>query len=106
MHIHKTPKSSRCTRSIESDGGLFLFLFFFGGGFSRDETEKKLTLLPDQLTDAAKNAIKQAFKQMGVYEELSSSDTNQLLIRTSPRDYFDPPALTPVRSETGSRFPW
>jgi len=43
---------------------------------------------------------------MGVYEELSSSDTNQLLIRTSPRDYFDPPALTPVRSEIGSRFPW
>ncbi|EFX65750.1 hypothetical protein DAPPUDRAFT_117019 [Daphnia pulex] len=71
---------------------------------SEDENKKRLTLLPDGLDDAAKNAIKQVFVPQGVYNEINQAEANRLLVISSPPEVRDAlkrlPATTAVSAET------
>jgi hypothetical protein len=51
---------------------------------SDDETHKRLSLLPDHLTDEVEHGIKQAISVIDVYNEISSAETNRILILSSP----------------------
>ena len=51
---------------------------------SQIESEKLLTLLPVSLDDAAKNAIKQAFVGIGVFDEIGYDKANKILMNSSP----------------------
>lgn len=51
---------------------------------SESESERRITLLPIELTDDAKNAIKQAFHPGGIYSEISQHEANRILVNSSP----------------------
>ena len=51
---------------------------------SESESERRITLLPIELTDDAKNAIKQAFNPGGIYSEISQHEANRILVNSSP----------------------
>ena len=51
---------------------------------SEDECEKRITLLPNELADDAKNAIKQAFQPGGIFAEISQHEANRVLVLSSP----------------------
>ena len=56
---------------------------------SDEESEKRLTLLPNQLVEAEKNAIKQAFVHSAIYKEISSAEANDILLKCSPKGIHD-----------------
>ena len=51
---------------------------------SADETMKRLTILPDRLTEENKTAIVKLYGSM--IEELDSKHANEILVRSSPKD--------------------
>ena len=50
---------------------------------SKDDNQKRLTLLPNDLDNAAKNAIRQVFVSQGVYHEINHIEASRLLIISS-----------------------
>lgn len=56
---------------------------------STKEFEKRLTLLPSDLDDAAKNAIRQAFVPKGVFREIDSNEAHRLLVLSSPPEVIE-----------------
>jgi sentrin-specific protease 7 len=70
---------------------------------SEDENHKRLTLFPNDLDDAAKNAIKQVFVSQGVYHEIDHTEAYRLLIISSPPEIRDAlkrlPTSTAVSAE-------
>ena len=51
---------------------------------STDETQKRITILPEKLTEENKMILKQHFT--GKVQELESKDANEILVRSSPKD--------------------
>lgn len=51
---------------------------------SLDESQKRMTLLPHDLTETAKNAIKQAFALCGIYKEIPAAEAHDILVKSSP----------------------
>lgn len=51
---------------------------------SKEECERRLTLLPSSLDETAKNAIRQAFVPKGVFKEINVAEANKLLFISSP----------------------
>ncbi|XP_014473884.1 PREDICTED: sentrin-specific protease 7-like isoform X2 [Dinoponera quadriceps] len=52
----------------------------------RDHTHKRITLLPDELTNDSKIKLKSIFLPRGKMEELSPKEANDILLRASPMD--------------------
>jgi len=51
---------------------------------SPDETQKRITILPEKLTEENKAVLKQHFESK--LQELESKDANEILVRSSPKD--------------------
>merc|ERR1712106_638966 len=51
---------------------------------SNDETQKRITILPEKLTEDNKAILKQHFGSN--VQELESKDANEILVRSSPKD--------------------
>merc|ERR1719266_3121098 len=51
---------------------------------SPDETQKRITILPEKLTEENKGVLKQHFESK--LQELESKDANEILVRSSPKD--------------------
>jgi len=51
---------------------------------SSDETQKRITILPEKLTEENKTILKQHFGNN--VQELESKDANEILVRSSPKD--------------------
>ena len=51
---------------------------------STDETQKRITILPDKMNDEHKVTLKQHFS--AIIQELESKDANEILVRSSPKD--------------------
>nr|XP_031839540.1 uncharacterized protein LOC116430050 isoform X2 [Nomia melanderi] len=52
----------------------------------KDHTHKRITLLPEKLTEEAKVVLKNLFSRRRLLEELSSKEANDILVRASPKD--------------------
>ncbi|XP_053974438.1 uncharacterized protein LOC128874118 isoform X1 [Hylaeus volcanicus] len=52
----------------------------------KDHTHKRITLLPEMLSEESKVVLKSLFSRKGLLEELSSKEANDILIRASPKD--------------------
>ncbi|XP_076676841.1 uncharacterized protein LOC143373447 isoform X2 [Andrena cerasifolii] len=52
----------------------------------KDHTHKRITLLPDKLTEESKVVLKNLFSRRNLLEELNSKEANDILIRASPKD--------------------
>jgi len=57
---------------------------FFLDVQSNDETQKRITILPERLTEDNKAILKQHFGSN--VQELESKDANEILVRSSPKD--------------------
>ena len=53
---------------------------------SADETQKRITILPDKLNEDSKVILKQHFSGNLQLQELESKDANEILVRSSPKD--------------------
>ena len=63
--------------------------FFFNlyvSFFLIDHTHKRITLLPDKLTEESKVVLKNLLSRRNLLEELNSKEANDILIRASPKD--------------------
>ncbi|XP_078053727.1 uncharacterized protein LOC144479093 isoform X3 [Augochlora pura] len=52
----------------------------------KDHTHKRITLLPEKLSEESKVVLKSLFSRKGLLEELSSKEANDILVRASPKD--------------------
>ncbi|XP_012219904.1 uncharacterized protein [Linepithema humile] len=52
----------------------------------KDQTHKRITLLPEKLPDDSRATLKLLFARGGKIEELNPKEANDILIRASPRD--------------------
>ncbi|XP_032669782.1 uncharacterized protein LOC116843458 isoform X2 [Odontomachus brunneus] len=52
----------------------------------RDHTHKRITLLPEELTNDSKIKLKNIFSPRGKMEELNPKEANDILLRASPKD--------------------
>nr|XP_033339479.1 sentrin-specific protease 7-like [Megalopta genalis] len=52
----------------------------------KDHTHKRITLLPEKLSEESKVVLKNLFSRKGLLEELSSKEANDILVRASPKD--------------------
>jgi hypothetical protein len=80
MFIHLTPVAAREVRSL-----LRMPIYCPGIRFdplSNKESEKKIILFPDQLTEEVVNGIQKAIRKMGVYKRFTSTETIDMLIRS------------------------
>ena len=91
-------------RSVCKELGLLKNAGPYWDALSEDESKKRLTLLPSNLDDSAKNAIKQAFVPKGVFREINHTEANRLLVISSPPEVRDAikrlPSGTAVSAET------
>ena len=58
----------------------------FWDSLSTVESQKRLTLLPDCLDEAAKESMKQTFTRSGVFREISLAKANETLVKSSSVD--------------------
>ncbi|XP_075233482.1 uncharacterized protein LOC142331448 isoform X2 [Lycorma delicatula] len=84
--IYTTPlmgsKIRDVLKMISKDG-------FYYDPASKVETQKRITLLPERLSDTAKckiKAILSNFFDKNMYEELCSKEANDILVRASPKE--------------------
>lgn len=55
-----------------------------------DETQRRITLLPERLHEDSKVALKNIFGPLSnVLEELSNKEANDILVRASPKEVSD-----------------
>ncbi|KAK2579020.1 hypothetical protein KPH14_002814 [Odynerus spinipes] len=52
----------------------------------KDHTHKRITLLPEKLTEESKAVLKNVFMPKGLLEELNPKEANDILVRASPKD--------------------
>lgn len=80
---------------------------FYWDVLSKEESQKRLTLLPISLDEAAKRAIQQAFVPRGVFREISYERANEILVNSSPPEVRNAierlPATTAVVASPGQR---
>jgi hypothetical protein len=61
-----------------------------------DETQRRITLLPERLHEDSKVALKNIFGPLSnVLEELSNKEANDILVRASPKEVSDCEMLKP-----------
>ena len=80
MFIYLTAVAAREVRSL-----LRMPIYCPGIRFdplSNNESEKKIILFPDQLTDEVANGIQKAIRKMGVYKRFTATETIDMLIRS------------------------
>lgn len=107
IFIYTTPSLSRAisrTLGLVSGEGPFF------DSLSINECEKRLTLLPSDLDDAAKHAIRQAFVPRGIFKEINHPEANKILVKSAPPEVIEgirqtqsePPTnkVTPERPKT------
>lgn len=101
IFINVTPNLCRL---VSKELGLLKGAGPYWDPLSEDESQKRLTLLPSNLDDSAKNAIKQAFVPKGVFREINHTEANRLLVISSPPEVRDAinrlPSGTAVSAET------
>ncbi|XP_015187662.1 PREDICTED: uncharacterized protein LOC107072337 isoform X2 [Polistes dominula] len=67
----------------------------------KDHTHRRITLLPDKITDESKLALKNLFMvRKGLFEELNPKEANDILVRASPKDNTLTSGLTRRYSQT------
>ncbi|XP_043675797.1 uncharacterized protein LOC122632713 isoform X1 [Vespula pensylvanica] len=67
----------------------------------KDHTHRRITLLPEKLSDESKVALKNIFMiRKGLLEELNPKEANDILVRASPKDNSLVPGLTRRYSQT------
>lgn len=52
----------------------------------KDHTHRRITLLPEKLTDESKAVLKNVFMPKGLLAELNPKEANDILVRASPKD--------------------
>ncbi|XP_017886629.1 uncharacterized protein LOC108628910 isoform X2 [Ceratina calcarata] len=68
----------------------------------KDNTHKRITLLPEKLSEEARAVLKSLFSSKRLLEELNSKEANDILVRASPKDSSQIQSLTRRESVTGS----
>ncbi|KAK0097070.1 hypothetical protein PV326_003409 [Microctonus aethiopoides] len=56
----------------------------------KDHTHKRITLLPDKISEETKLICKTLFSSKNLFEELDAKEANDILVRASPRDMSNP----------------
>ena len=69
--------------TAERTGTFYIFKFVIFFDIS-DETMKRLTILPDKMTDDTKNVMMKYYGEL--IKELDSKTANEILVRSSPKD--------------------
>ena len=70
----------RVQKALRMDKKLGLFLDIG----TTDDTQRRVTILPDKITDDARAILEEIFK--GCIEHLDSKTANEILVRSSPMD--------------------
>ncbi|CAL7933808.1 unnamed protein product [Xylocopa violacea] len=68
----------------------------------KDHTHKRITLLPEKLTEESKIVLKNLFKRRRLLEELSSKEANDILVRASPKDSLQIQSLSKKENQAGT----
>ncbi|KZC07907.1 Sentrin-specific protease 7, partial [Dufourea novaeangliae] len=68
----------------------------------KDHTHKRITLLPEKLSEEAKVVLKNLFMPRRLLEELSSKEANDILVRASPKDSLQLQSLSRRDSQGSS----
>ncbi|XP_063983794.1 uncharacterized protein LOC135165921 [Diachasmimorpha longicaudata] len=66
----------------------------------KDHTHKRITLLPEKISEESKNILKQLFSQNNLCEELNSKEANDILVKASPKDNVHNPRRASTTSGT------
>ncbi|XP_047354219.1 uncharacterized protein LOC124950862 isoform X3 [Vespa velutina] len=67
----------------------------------KDHTHRRITLLPEKISDESKVALKNIFMvKKGLFEELNPKEANDILVRASPKDNSLVQGLTRRYSQT------
>ncbi|XP_076235982.1 uncharacterized protein LOC143180264 isoform X3 [Calliopsis andreniformis] len=66
----------------------------------KDHTHKRITLLPEKLSEESKVVLKTVFSRRNLLEELSSKEANDILIRASPKDSLQIQTLARKENQT------
>ncbi|XP_015114998.1 uncharacterized protein LOC107039748 [Diachasma alloeum] len=66
----------------------------------KDHTHKRITLLPEKISEESKNILKQLFHQNNLCEELNSKEANDILVKASPKDNLQNPRRVSTTSGT------
>lgn len=68
----------------------------------KDHTHKRITLLPEELTEGSKIVLKSLFVRKHLLEELNSKEANDILVRASPKDSLQIQSLNRRESQSAS----
>ncbi|XP_076301470.1 uncharacterized protein LOC143219351 isoform X2 [Lasioglossum baleicum] len=68
----------------------------------KDHTHKRITLLPEKLSEESKVVLKSLFSQRQLLEELTSKEANDILVRASPKDTSQIQSLSRRDSQASS----
>ncbi|XP_076650247.1 uncharacterized protein LOC143357617 isoform X2 [Halictus rubicundus] len=68
----------------------------------KDHTHKRITLLPEKLSEESKVVLKSLFSRRRLLEELSSKEANDILVRASPKDSSQIQSLSRRDSQASS----
>ncbi|XP_017760809.1 PREDICTED: uncharacterized protein LOC108551228 [Eufriesea mexicana] len=68
----------------------------------KDHTHKRITLLPEKLSEESKVVLKTVFARRRLLEELSSKEANDILVRASPKDSVQNQSLSKREVQTGT----
>ncbi|XP_043260868.1 uncharacterized protein LOC122402282 [Colletes gigas] len=68
----------------------------------KDHTHKRITLLPEKLSEESKVVLKNLFSRRRLLEELSSKEANDILVRASPKDSSQVQTMSKKDSQSSS----
>ncbi|XP_060818194.1 uncharacterized protein LOC132908307 isoform X2 [Bombus pascuorum] len=68
----------------------------------KDHTHKRITLLPEKLSEESKVVLKSLFSRRRLLEELSSKEANDILVRASPKDKLKIQSTSRKENQTGT----
>ncbi|XP_046586106.1 uncharacterized protein LOC107224533 isoform X1 [Neodiprion lecontei] len=68
----------------------------------KDHTLKRITLLPEKISDEAKIILKTLFPSNQLLEELSSKEANDILVKASPKDSWQVQSMMKKSGQTTS----
>ncbi|KAG7206518.1 hypothetical protein KM043_003863 [Ampulex compressa] len=68
----------------------------------KDHTHKRITLLPEKLTEESKVVLKSLFLPRQLLEELSPKEANDILVRASPKDSLQVQTLARRHSQAAA----
>ncbi|XP_012346759.1 uncharacterized protein LOC100866704 isoform X3 [Apis florea] len=68
----------------------------------KDHTHKRITLLPEKLSEESKVVLKTLFTRRNLLEELNAKEANDILIRASPKDSLQMQSLSRRELQMGT----